>query len=75
VNTLTKRFRFAAAAAITLGTLAAASARAATEGVPLFDHQFVIMMENHGYDQIIGSPYTPYINQLANTYALATNYT
>lgn len=45
-----------------------------TEGVPQFDHQIVIMMENHSYDQIIGSPYTPYINQLANTYNLATNY-
>ncbi len=45
-----------------------------TEGVPQFDHQFVILMENHSYDQIIDSPYTPYINQLANTYNLATNY-
>jgi phosphatidylinositol-3-phosphatase len=45
-----------------------------TEGVPKFDHQFVIMMENHSYDQIIGSQYTPYINQLASKDNLATNY-
>lgn len=50
------------------------SASSLTEGIPKFDHQIVIMMENHSYDQIIGSQYTPYINQLANTYNLATNY-
>lgn len=74
MKTLTKHVRIVAASALTLGTLAAAPARAAVEGVPQFDHQFVVMMENHGYDQIIGSPYTPYINQIANTYSLATNY-
>jgi hypothetical protein len=74
LNTLTKQVRIAAVASLTLGTLAATPARAATEGVPLFDHQFVIMMENHSYSQIIGSPNTPYINQLASTYSLATNY-
>jgi hypothetical protein len=64
--------------ALTTTTVAllANSALAATtlEGVPQFDHQIVIMMENRAYNQIIGSQYTPYINQLANTYNLATNY-
>ena len=32
------------------------------------------MMENHGYSQIIGSSSAPYINNLASTYGLATNY-
>lgn len=60
-----------------LTTLVAGPACAATltnEGVPQFDHQIVIMMENHGYDEIIGNPDAPYINYLANTYNLATNY-
>ncbi|WP_055075959.1 alkaline phosphatase family protein [Pseudanabaena sp. 'Roaring Creek'] len=54
--------------------VAAVSANSLTEGVPQYDHQIVIMMENHGYDEIIGSPYTPYINQLANTYNTETNF-
>jgi hypothetical protein len=32
------------------------------------------MMENHGYSQVIGSSSAPYINNLARTYGLATNY-
>jgi|SRR6478672_1127110 len=57
-------------------TLLAAPSLAATftEGVPQFDHQFVIMMENHSYSQIIGNPNAPNINKLADTYNLATNY-
>lgn len=60
-----------------LTSLLAGPAFAATltnEGVPSFDHQIVIMMENHGYNEIIGNPDAPYINSLANTYNLATNY-
>ena len=29
------------------------------------DHVFVIMMENHGYKEIIGSPYMPFTNKEA----------
>jgi phospholipase C len=32
----------------------------------------VIVMENHGYAQIIGSPTAPYLNALAQRYGLAT---
>ena len=42
--------------------------------VPSFSHVFVIVMENHEYGSIIGSAAAPYINSLASTYALATNY-
>jgi len=42
--------------------------------VPAFSHVFVIVMENHEYGSIIGSSAAPYINSLASTYALATNY-
>ncbi|MBV9800204.1 MAG: metallophosphoesterase [Solirubrobacterales bacterium] len=37
-------------------------------------HVVWILMENHGYGSIIGSSQAPYINHLANTYGLATNY-
>ena len=33
-----------------------------------------VVMENHGYGSVIGSSQAPYINQLANSYGLATNY-
>lgn len=33
----------------------------------------VVVEENHGYDQIIGSPDAPYLNQLAATYGTATH--
>ncbi|HET8878512.1 MAG TPA: alkaline phosphatase family protein [Arthrobacter sp.] len=39
------------------------------------DHVFVIMMENHGYDQVIGNTAdAPFINSLARRYNTATNY-
>lgn len=42
--------------------------------VPHLDHAFVIMMENHGYSQIIGNPNAAFINKYANSANLATNY-
>jgi hypothetical protein len=44
------------------------------EGVPHLDHVFVIMMENHGYAQILNNPNAPFINQLAQSSGYATNY-
>jgi hypothetical protein len=35
---------------------------------------FTIVMENHDYAEIVGSPDAPYINSLIDTYGLATNY-
>lgn len=43
-------------------------------GVPTYDHVFVIVMENHSYNEIIGSSAAPYINSLLSRGALATNY-
>ena len=43
--------------------------------VPAFDHIFLFIMENHGFEQIIGSPDAPFINRLAATSGLAANYT
>jgi acid phosphatase len=36
-------------------------------------HVIVVMMENHGYNQIIGSASAPYINSLANSGMLFSN--
>ena len=44
------------------------------KGVPRLDHVFVIVMENHGYSQIIGNPTTPFANQYSKSANSATNY-
>ena len=47
---------------------------AVPKGVPKLDHVFVIMMENHGYNQIVGNPAAPFANQYAKSANSATNY-
>ncbi len=42
--------------------------------IPRYQHIFLIVMENHGYDDIIGSKQAPRLNALASRYGLATNY-
>jgi hypothetical protein len=44
------------------------------KGVAGLNHVFVIMMENHGYSQIIGNPNAPFINQEAKAANSSTNY-
>jgi hypothetical protein len=44
------------------------------KGVPHLDHVFVILMENHGYSQIVGNPTAPFTNQYAKSANSATNY-
>jgi phospholipase C len=39
-----------------------------------FQHVFIIMMENTGFDSLIGNPNAPWINAAAEQYGLATNY-
>jgi hypothetical protein len=41
--------------------------------VPSFTHVFLIVMENHEYEDIIGNPSAPYVNALAQQYGVATN--
>ena len=43
-------------------------------GVAPLDHVFLIMMENHGYGEVIGNPAMPFLNQFARNSSLATNY-
>jgi hypothetical protein len=65
--------------AATFAGISIASAALADEGgvpraVPHLDHVFVIMMENHGYDQIIGNPSAPFTNLYAKRVNSATHY-
>ena len=66
--------------ALALGLLATTAAIAvyaeddATHSFPHLDHVFLIMMENHGFGQILNNPNAPFINQLAKSANLATNY-
>ena len=46
----------------------------APHGVLPLDHVFLIMMENHGYAEVIGNPDMPFLNRMAKQGALATNY-
>ncbi|HEY0536430.1 MAG TPA: alkaline phosphatase family protein [Actinoplanes sp.] len=61
--------------------LVAASASGATPAVhaspPAPDagrKVMIIAEENHGYEQVIGSPHAPYLNRLAADYGTAVNY-
>src|ERR1700739_3662951 len=65
---------------LALGLFAAMSASAlAQQGpvpkdIPHLDHVFLIMMENHGYREIMGNPNAAFINQYAKSANLANNY-
>src|SRR5215469_16940640 len=42
--------------------------------LPVMDHVFLVVLENHSFSDVIGSSSMPYLNSLANQHALATNY-
>jgi phosphatidylinositol-3-phosphatase len=44
------------------------------KGIPHLDHVFVIMMENHGYNQVVNNPNDPFVNKYAKSVNSATNY-
>jgi phosphatidylinositol-3-phosphatase len=46
----------------------------ASAQVPQFKHVVVVVEENHSYSHVIGNPAMPYLNSLARTYGLATDY-
>ncbi|HWD71725.1 MAG TPA: hypothetical protein VG779_04295, partial [Actinomycetota bacterium] len=59
------------------GTPASPSSPPSAQGTPrkaALDHIAVIVMENHGYGEVIASSSAPYTNSLAHTYAVAANY-
>ena len=51
-----------------------AQQREVAKHVPHLDHVFLILMENHGYSQIVGNPAAPFANQYAKSANAATNY-
>jgi hypothetical protein len=61
-------------AAVSVASPAFGGEGQAPRGVPHLDHVFVIMMENHGFNQIIGNPSAPFMNLYAKRVNLATNY-
>lgn len=74
--TFPTRFVRASAAALAAGlcTLGHAAEGPVPHGVPHLDHVFVVVMENHGYSQILNNPNAPFINSYAKSANLATNY-
>ena len=73
--TSTKALTFlSVAAALACGSAMADEHDAHQPRIPHLDHVFLIMLENHGYDQIIGNNNAPFINQMARQKNLATNF-
>ena len=60
---------FLSAALVLVAIVACSSAQ-----IPPSQHVVTLMLENHSYSQVIGNANAPYMNSLANTYGLATNY-
>ena len=62
------------------GLLAAISSAALAQegpvprGVPPLTHVWVIMMENHGFSQVLNNPAAPFTTKYANSANLGTNY-
>jgi len=69
-----RRIAVASLVAALPSTAVLASEGPVPHGVPRLDHVFVIMMENHGYGQIVGNPNAPFVNGLARSANSATNY-
>jgi hypothetical protein len=57
-----------------LALLASTGLVAQAQAMQPLNHVFLIMMENHGYQQVINNPYAPFTTAEANSAALATNY-
>jgi hypothetical protein len=55
-------------------TLVATASALTGQSFPRYDHVFLVIMENEGYQQVIGNSYAPILNALAGDYGLATNY-
>lgn len=70
---MTKKSALAIGVAMTF-IAGAAAAQTKPTGIPKLDHVFVIVMENHGYDQIYKNRNAPFITSYASKMNLATNY-
>ena len=58
---------------VTAGFAVAAEGPVPSAAQPL-NHVFVIMMENHGYSQVVGNPSLPFTNSLMSLANISTNY-
>jgi phosphatidylinositol-3-phosphatase len=71
-------YRLGIAALFAIGMMVPLVASAHTDAsngkLKNFQHVFVIMMENTGYDTLIGNNNAPWINAAAATYGVATSY-
>jgi acid phosphatase len=45
-----------------------------SSSTPTFAHVFLVIEENHSFSDVIGNSSMPYLNSLASTYGLATQY-
>jgi len=61
-------------AASSLVSPAFANEGAVPKGVPRLDHVFLIVMENHGYSQIVGNPNSPFTNEYLKHVNVGANY-
>jgi hypothetical protein len=73
-ETIMKKIVPVMALLIAFASAALAQEGAIPKGIPHLDHVFLIMMENHGYKEIMNNPNARFINQYAKTANLATNY-
>lgn len=67
------RRRILAAAAVA-GLLAGSAPAASAAAQSKYAHVFVVVLENHGYSDVIGNPAAPNLNALARRYGSATDY-
>lgn len=58
----------------TAATIGFAAEGPTPTGIPHLDHIWVIMMENHGYGQVVANPNMPFVNDLIAVTNTATNY-
>ena len=61
-------------AVVVLALSGGASAMSSNSSFPQYNHVFLIVEENHNFNQIIGNRSAPIINALAADYGLATRY-
>jgi phosphatidylinositol-3-phosphatase len=69
-----KRFATLCLVAAAFAGVAAAQEGPVPQGVPHLDHVFVIMMENHGYNQVFQNPQDPFVTKYALEANMGTNY-
>ncbi len=73
-NATQRRAAACVAAVAAIAFVVVAGASAASAAFPHYNHVFLLIEENHNYNQIIGNPAAPEINALAKDYGLATRY-